>query len=271
MFFGLIFVFWQMKPSHPQKHLFNLILFFLIPIFAFFIYFSLHMPFSETLNSIIASYKNIFIDSLAKNIYYLRMSGFDNPGQSITLLIKQTFIYLFLFIFIGFTSYLFTRLSKKRVGYGVMIAILALIILIVFFGFFPVKWLDIARPYPVFIILLLTFLIINLIAKREDKTFVSQNLTFILLSIFSLLLLLKMILNVHIYHYGFALAMPASLVMVTILLYYIPNLISRWGNKTLAMSFTGLFILITLFLHFSVTKHIYDMKNYPLQKAGIDL
>jgi hypothetical protein len=262
--FGLIFIFWQLPPPHPRKHLLNLIFFFLLPIFAFCTYFSFHMPIIDALISIMASYKNIFIGALAGNIYYLHISGFDNPSQSINLMFKGTLAYLTYFMFIGFISYLFTRSIKKKPVYGAIIIIITILILILSVGIFSISWFDIARPYPVFIFGLLAYLIINLIIKREDKTFIARNLPFTLLVIFSLFLLLKIILNVHLYHYGFALAMPAALVMVILMLYYIPDLISRWGNKTVAMSFAGLFIFLTLLFYFNYTKHLYDIKNYPI-------
>ena len=264
---GFIFIFWQLKPLYPRKYLLNLILFFFLPIILFFSYFSLHMPLIDAFNSIIASYRNIFIDTLANNIYYQHISGFDNPSQSISLMIKYTFGYLIFFIFIGLISYLFTRLSQKKLAYGIIVIISALIILFIFFGLFPINWIAIARPYPVFILLLLSFLINNLIKNREDKILVAQYLPFVLLVLFSLLLLLKMILNVRLYHYGFALAMPASLVMIILLLYYLPALISRWGNKTVFMGFTGLFIFLALLFYFNKTMHFYYAKNYPISEG----
>jgi hypothetical protein len=76
-----------------------------------------------------------------------------------------------------------------------------------------------------------------------------------------------MILNVHLYHYGFALAMPASLVMVAILMYYIPAFVSRWGNKSVAAGFMGLFIFLVLLFYFNFTKQIYELKNYPVAEG----
>lgn len=264
---GLIFFFRQIKPTHPRKHIVNLILFFFLPIITFFIYFSLHMPVVDAFNAIIASYTNIFIGAEVNNIFYLRISGLDNPVRNITLMLIKIFNYLVFFVFVGIVSHLFTKAIKKGSGYGVIIIISALTVMFIFLGLFPVNWFDIARPYPFFILLLLAFLVINLIRQREDRTFIVQYLPFILLVLFSLMLLLKMILNVRLYHYGFALAMPASLVMVALLLYYLPAFISRWGNKTVAMSFTGLFIFLTLIFYFNFTKNIYDMKNYPLAEG----
>lgn len=262
--FGLIFIFRQLPPQHPKKHLFNLIFFFLLPILAFFAYFSFHMPLADAFNSLIASYKNIFIGALAKNIFYQHLSGFDNPSRSINLMMKGTVAYLIFFIFTGFIAWLFARWVKKKTVYGVILIIAAVFVLILSIGFFSINWFDIARPYPVFIFLLLAYLIVNLIIKRGDQTFIVKNLPFILLVMFSLFLLLKMILNVHFYHYGFALAMPAALVMIILMLYYLPNYIARFGNKFVAGCFMGLLIVLTMLFYFNFTRNIYAMKNYSV-------
>lgn len=264
---GLMFIFRQSKPLHFKKHLFHFTFFALLPVIAFFIYFSLHMPLVEAFNAIIASYKNIFIGELTNNIYYLRMSGLNNPAQNITLMLIKTFNYLLFFIFTGLIAYLFNRFSKKHFGYGVVVILSALIILFLFFLFFPISWLDIARPYPVFAVCLLGYLIINLIHKREDKFFIAKYLPFASLVLFSLLLLVKIILHVRFYHYGFALAMPATLAMLVLFLYYIPLFFSRWGSKTVVASFAGLFIILTLLFYLNFTKNVYDMKNYPIAEG----
>lgn len=265
--FGLIFLFRQSHPLPLRKHFLKLILFFFLPVIAFFIYFCLHMPVIDAFNSIMASYTNIFISAQVKNIFYLRISGLDNPAQNIMLMIRETFGYFILVVFTGLISYLFARLTNRISRYAWGGIMFTLTFLIIFFKYISINLMEIARAYPVLLSLLLAYLIIDLIRKREDKTFVAQYLPFILLTLFSLLLLLKMILNVHFYHYGFALAMQASLVVAALLLYYIPMWISRYGNKTVAMSFTGLFIFFVLLFYFNLTKHIYDLKTYPVAEG----
>lgn len=264
---GLIFIFLRLKPHHPKKHLFSLIFFFLLPITAFFAYFSFHMPVMGAIHSILSSYTNIFIGAEVDNIFYLRISGLDNPARNMMLMLRETLGYFILFIFTGLIAYLFARVTSRILRYAGVVIIFALTFLIIFSGFFSINWMEIARAYPVLLLLLLVYLVIDLIRKREDKTFTARYLPFILLTLFSLLLLLKMILNVRLYHYGFALAMPASLVVAALLLYYVPMWISRLGNKAVAMSFTGLFIFFALLFYFSLTKHIYDLKTCPVAEG----
>jgi hypothetical protein len=225
------------------------------------------MPAVDAFNAIFTSYKNIFIGELTHNIYYLRVSGLNNPAQNISLMMIKTFNYFLFFAFVGFVAYLFERFSKKNYGFGAVVIIVALIILFMFFLFFPINWLDIARPYPVFTLFLFVYLIMTLLRKREDKIFIAQYLPFALFVLFSLLLLMKILLHVRFYHYGFALAMPATLAMLVLFLYYMPLFISRWGNKNVVISFTGMFIVLTLLFYLDFTKNVYDMKNYPLAEG----
>jgi len=264
---GIIFTCWQLRPPEFRKHLFFMMVFFLFPIVAFFIYFSLHMPLVDAFGSIIASYKSIFMGALVNNIFYLRISGFDNPLENLSRMFGQVYGYLIVLIFTAVIAYLYSHMAKRIFRYGWIALTFVLVFALIFLGYLNIHWIDIARPYPIFLLLLIVYLIIELILKREDKAFLTKHLPFVLLSLFSLFLLLKMILNVHLYHYGFALAMPATLVMVTVLLYYVPKWFSPWGSKEVVTGFMGLFIFLSVLSYFNTTKHIYNLKNYAVSEG----
>ncbi|MDI6741430.1 MAG: glycosyltransferase family 39 protein, partial [Smithella sp.] len=209
--FGLFLMFRKLKTVRPAKHIFVLLFFFLLPVFAFFIYFSLHIPVSAAFGALIGSYKNIFVGALAGNIFYQNISGIDDPVQNFLLIARYTFGYLLLFGFAGFIAYWVSRAIQKKRLYGAIVFTFAALLLFTFFASYPINWLEIAKPYPVFIFLLLAFLAYRLINEGDDKTATEQQIPFFVLVIFSLLLLFKMLFNVRFYHYGFALAMPAAL------------------------------------------------------------
>lgn len=262
--FGLFFMFKKLKPARPAKHILFLICFFFLPVIAFFIYFSLHMPVNAAYQALIGSYKNIFVGALTDNIFYLRISGLDDPLRNVQLIAQYTFGYLLLILFTGFIAYLVDGAMKKKRLYGAIIILSAVLLLSLFLWSSPINWLEIAKPYPVFIFLLFTFLTFRLIREAHNATALAQGLPFCMLTVFSLLLLFKMLLNVHLYHYGFALAMPAALVMTCLMLHHLPRLISRWGNKNAAVGLMGVFIFFTLLFYFHYTKSVYHMKNYPV-------
>jgi hypothetical protein len=78
-------------------------------------------------------------------------------------------------------------------------------------------WLSLGRPLPFFMLLFLVFLSIQIFKNRSRIE--PRIITQWVLVLFSLMLLMKILLNAHIYHYGFVLALPATLVMVVLLAY----------------------------------------------------
>lgn len=264
---GFIFVFRRLKPPTPLKQFLCAVSFFLLPVALFFIYFWLHMPVNGAFNAVIASYKNIFVGHLVSNVFYLWVSGFDDPVKNAVVMLRQTYRYLVYIILVGLISYLFSRLSKKNFKYGLLVIIFTLVLLTVFLFKGGVNWLNIARSFPVLILFIFIYQVISLHRAPDVKTFALTFLPFILLSLFALITLSKMILNVHFHHYGFALAMPAALVVVAFLLYDIPLWISRLGEKKVAICFMALFIYLTICVYLVFSKCIYDLKHYPVAEG----
>ncbi len=92
-----------------------------------------------------------------------------------------------------------------------------------------------------------------------------------LLVLFSLVLLMKTLLNSHIYHYGFALALPATLVMVVFLAYELPSRVKRaLGDAGFYRSAMWTLILIVVGTHAWITYRTYEMKNFPVG-SGMDV
>lgn len=91
-------------------------------------------------------------------------------------------------------------------------------------------WLAVARPLPI-----ATALVIGAALaawRRADDRAGSDRLALIAaLGTFALVLLAKMALNARVQHYGFALAMPATLVLVAALVSWAPALVARAGGN----------------------------------------
>jgi hypothetical protein len=71
---------------------------------------------------------------------------------------------------------------------------------------------------------------------------------------FALVLLMKMALNTRIHHYGFALAMPAALLMVVALVAWVPAVIDRlggYGRAFQAVALAALLVAVLSHLHLS--------------------
>src|SRR5207247_9589480 len=82
--------------------------------------------------------------------------------------------------------------------------------------------------------------LVNVIARRAPLGTTLRLSTIV----FALVLLGKLILNAHIYHYGFALAMPATLIGVVGLTDWLPAWVKRWGGDAGASRAAALGLLL---------------------------
>ncbi len=104
----------------------------------------------------------------------------------------------------------------------------------------PGAWFYAARPLPVLMAVLGAAALVNVIARRESLETILRLSTIV----FALVLLGKIILNTHIYHYGFALAMPATLIGVVGLTDWLPAWVKRWGGDAGASRAAALGLLL---------------------------
>lgn len=89
------------------------------------------------------------------------------------------------------------------------------------------------RPLPVVIPLLLVAVFVQLLRERRRGHDVSTSLLRMVLLCFGLGLQAKMILNAQIYHYGFALMMPSTLLLVVALVGWLPALVRQHSGSGL--------------------------------------
>ena len=79
------------------------------------------------------------------------------------------------------------------------------------------------------------------------------------------MLLLKIILFVNVSHYGFALAMPAILLMVILLLYSLPRMLSNRGDNEIFFRILATLIVSSILIaHVTRAKEFYDSKTYAV-------
>ena len=94
-------------------------------------------------------------------------------------------------------------------------------------------------------------------------------LPMVLWTTFALGLLSKMVLNVHLYHYGFYLAMPATLVLVICLTYWIPKVLKETMGCGVVFRSLALAILAAASMYYlNRSQKIYRLKNFAVGKGG---
>ncbi len=119
--------------------------------------------------------------------------------------------------------------------------------------FWKTPWLaDVARP---FTLILAGMTVANAWAwhkadTRGETVLRDQLTTRLIILLFALVLLGKMGFNVHLYHYGFALAMPAALIVCTGALAWVPAWIKRRnGDARIWLAMMGALVVVASISH----------------------
>jgi hypothetical protein len=107
------------------------------------------------------------------------------------------------------------------------------------------------------------------VARRNDRASVVAFVPLVMWSIFSVVLLGKMILNARISHYGFYLAMPATLVLVVVLVWLVPGWLRNGGGRgVIFRTVTALLLAEGIAVYFGISQRFYRSKTLKIGSSG---
>ena len=195
----------------------------LAPALGFFLYFLSYLTADQALRAVGQGFL-VLSNELTKTTFYMRILGLDDPGENFRRMLSM---FLGVVIFILFASAVDLAISRVTRSPGLIaIGLGAVSALTLYLNRNVVPWIDILRALPLTTALTLAVFITLLKRHSHRVELWTTILPMVLWTTFALSLLAKMALNVHIYHYGFYLPMPATLVLVICLLYWIPKVLS---------------------------------------------
>ncbi len=239
----------------------------MLPGLVFIVYFSFHMPVAESVKSIVGPYLFLLNSDLRALPLYKWIMGINDPWTNLSKML----LYFLVFSLSLFLIYLVNRaLNKSIQKYLLGFSVTACLLIAYAILSIPnVPWLSLGRPLPLMMMVLGTFLLIRIFRNRSEP--LPQTLGQFVLVVFALVLLLKIFLNAHIYHYGFALALPGTLILVAFLVYELPlRLQPLLGSSRFYRSIMMTLVLVFVGYHAWFTSRIYELKNYPVSE-GRDL
>lgn len=233
---------------------------------AFLGYFLGHMPFGAAARAVAGSWPALLTTAVAGSRFYLEGSGMDAPGANVVRM---------LVMFGGFLAFVLLGCAIDRhwparlsVWQNVIWRIGRLVALGL--GFIYIPWAQVPRAFPLITLGALAALLVMFRRARADRAAAVKILPLVVWSVFALVLLAKMILNVRIYHYGFYLALPATLLVVMTVVWLIPRFLAGKGAQGHVFSgIAGLMLLACVGSYFSLSVSNYRFKQEPIG-AGAD-
>ncbi|MGD0086180.1 MAG: glycosyltransferase family 39 protein [Verrucomicrobiota bacterium] len=187
-----------------------------IPVLGFFLFFLRVEDWRASVYATAFAWAPLWLTPVARNPFYLWCTGLDSPAFHL----RQMAIHFFC---VALVVALYARLYQRAAGLGSKrtVQVVLLIPLLAAAGWFD--WLNGGAALP-----LLALTAVILLFANYQKLSGEREMTFPLLwSVFGLGLLAKLGLFSRVWHYGFALAMPAAVTAIYLLFWLLPEVLDR--------------------------------------------
>jgi hypothetical protein len=233
----------------------------LAPAAAFLAYFvSAGMSLAQASHAVANGWTVAFSTRVARNAFYARVTGFDHPLLNAWHMV-QTFVAFLLFV--GVTICLARwrpTTPAKRTA-----ALLVRAVFLTVTAFFVPRF-GVSRAFPLIAVAgLAAALAVG--ARRRASGTALQQLPLAMWCCFAIVMLAKMFLNTQVYHYGFYLALPATTVVVVVLVWLIPMAVDRLADPDVARRTKWLFVAavaVAIVPHLALSDLWFRTKTLPI-------
>jgi 4-amino-4-deoxy-L-arabinose transferase-like glycosyltransferase len=214
----------------------------IVPPLLAFCLLALAMPATEALRGVFGSWPATFNEAFRSSPFIQRGMGTENMAASLKAILDWSLGYVLVLLpAAGIGLWLRTRRWHRPVVAAGMSLLLWLELQTHFF-----HWREVLRPLPLLMVGLALVSLTRLVQQRADAHQSRRLILRLALIVFAGVLLGRMTLNARLYHYGFVYAMPATMLLVTALVGWVPNWIDRRGGFGWAFRGVALVLLLTV-------------------------
>lgn len=232
----------------------------------FFLYFLTYLSPARALVAVGAGFAALS-GEVARNPFYRRVAGLDDPSGNLWLMLVMAGVVVGLVLF-GVVADAIVR-DRAREPAAIALAGGALLFIALMLKPELVPWQELPRAFPLTTLATGAGLVILLWRARENGSQRRVLIPAVLATVFALALVAKTPLNLHIYHYGFYLALPATLVLVVLSLEGIPRLLrERFGCGIVFKSLAIALLAVCTIYHLRWSREVYGMKDLPVGRGG---
>ncbi len=221
-----------------------------LPLLGFWACFSLKMPWLSALQTVFMSfYSPLVLTGLTHNLFYFLMSGMDDPLSQLN---RMVIVLVAELLYVGSLALGLSCVKRIRNEWLRFCAYGGVVIFLIGFALCyktKIPWFELERPYPLYLLALAGFY-----GYKRFRNKSAVSLTLLAAAVFSLALLAKIILAVNVFSYGFALTMPATLLLVAVAL----------QRDTVLRRFAALSFFVVMAMHVENSRLFYQQKTFPV-------
>jgi len=243
---------------------------FAVPPLFFIALFSTRTSVKEAASMISTGFRSLGYGPLVTNIFFQQIAGFDKPAANAFLGFAALAVYVALALGVLVLARLTARTQTGNHRHMVIAGVLLPLGAVVILSRNPLWWVYTGRPLPLIVLAYLLILLWPFLGRRESEWNYRRNAMRFVLCSFSLLLMMKILLQVHFSGpYGFALALPAALVAVAIFTHHLPRISRRAGwSGTTARTTAAAIVLCCLAVYVRESLAVYDLLTLPVGEGN---
>ncbi len=194
-----------------------------VPLVGFFAYFRQHTSSAEAFEWVGGAFRFLFTEGITSNSFYQSVTGLDRPWTNTANMVLVLFgSVAAIGSLIAVSRYVFVPRSENGNSHAKLVV--AVVVFLLGLKFAP--WFDLARPLPVSCAGVAAVAIFQVLGSRREWPAMHRDFPLLLWSCFATLMLIKVALRTTVAHYGFYLAMPATLLAIAALRSLIPRVLS---------------------------------------------
>lgn len=239
-----------------------LLAFALPPVLAFLCLASA-MPAHQALTGTLGSWVVAMRSDVTGLPFFREGMGTAHPLESLWTILVVSGLYAVILVPAGLLGLKVRRPDRYRTA--IAVAVFFAVAGLLWYWRDTLPWLDIARPFPLLILLAAVAVVLDFLPHRHEDSARYRLVRRMSLLVFATLLLGKMFLNTHITHYGFVLSMPASLLLSAAALDWVPALIDRRGGSgRVFMAAAAAILLVAGQFYLGMQANRIDSKTVPV-------
>jgi hypothetical protein len=234
-FLGLAAIFWLDRNQPLARILISAFAGMVLPPTGFLIFYALHMPFHIALAGILGGWQFIGEPFVVSTPFYKGDLGTDHPLQNLFLMFQYAGFYMLTAAVMASFAVFANRLLKQNrwatLAAGILLGAASFFFITEIGNHFDSFWRDAARGFPVFAAFAIVLSAGRIAKSRGDAHDRAEAILQWTLSILSFVLLAKIFLNARMYHYGFVLCVPCTMMLIVALFHWLPDWAGRLGGS----------------------------------------
>jgi hypothetical protein len=232
-----------------------------LPAVGFFAFFRHFLPSAGAARAVLGAFTPIFASEVTGSVFYVHGMGLDQPGHSVTVAFAYASCVVFLLAALLILETGLANRKGPRARY--VLAGAGMVVLLLGLRQFHPRFLLVPEALPVLVIPLAGAAFLRAWWLRDQPDPFARAALAALWATFALTFLLKIALRVRADDYGFALAMPASLLFVGRLLGAPPSAPTEPARSPRLRALILIFLVVDLGATAAQSAHYYGHKTHP--------